>query len=83
MRIPAQLLTAALNHPQASELVARAAREAVAAVAEQLEQRARREVVQATIERDTHCSACGVPLTPANRLRVHAGGQSCGHGPHA
>jgi hypothetical protein len=52
MRITAQLLTAALSHPQASELVARAAREAVAAVAEQLEQRARREVVRATIERE-------------------------------
>jgi hypothetical protein len=52
MRIPAQLVTTLLSHPQTPELVARAAREAVAAVAEQLEHRARRAVVQATIERD-------------------------------
>jgi hypothetical protein len=50
--ITTQLATTILSHPQAPELVARAAREAVAAVAEQLEHRARRAIVQATIERD-------------------------------
>ena len=30
----------------------------------------------------THCAACGVPLTPQNKLRQHAGGVSCSHGPH-
>lgn len=55
-----QLATTILSHPQAPELVARAAREAVAAVAEQLGHRARRAVVRATIERDeSECARHG------------------------
>ncbi len=28
------------------------------------------------------CPACGITLTTDRKMRVHAGGMSCGHGPH-
>lgn len=48
----ARLATTILSHPQTPRLVELAAREAVAAAAERLERHARRDVVQAVIERE-------------------------------
>jgi len=50
--LTAQLVTAILAHPQTPELVALAAREAVAEAAERLQRHAARGVVRATIERE-------------------------------